>query len=73
MVNATKIGTDLHKHAGFIQGVPSEMRGSFPSFTGPPANAKGNCFQCRHPWRNCTHAFWRCHTVGSAEGFSPPL
>ncbi len=29
-------------YAGFIQGVQSELRGSFPLFTGPPANVKGN-------------------------------
>ncbi len=29
-------------YAGFIQGAQSEMRGSWPLFTGPPANVKGN-------------------------------
>ncbi len=30
------------EYANFIQGAQSEMRGSFPLFTGPPANVKGN-------------------------------
>jgi len=30
------------EYAGFIQGVQSEIRGSYPLFTGPPANVKGN-------------------------------
>lgn len=52
------------EYANFIQEAQSEMRGSYPLFTGPPANVKGNI-------SNGAIGFFSAYSISRATAFVP--